>query len=327
MTLSKRKIFCIEVAAIISFFIAVIAVLEVLFDDCPTRIDYLYASIRQTTDSVEVAIVGNSHAGAIGKPSVLHVEKEMVGNYSVSGQDLFHAQIVISELLKQKNKLKYIVLFVDYDMLGYGLLSTNQRYTDREYYKYADTMQDMSLANQLMASSNFFRCNRDFSILKEKYKRSESNNEIVSEQQEENFIPVTTTNDENDACRHRAMEMTNIKFSRELICQNQKILQSIIEIVAKSNAQLIITVPPKRSCFYNYANKENTKLSKDALYQIVESNKAVCFVDMYGNEMFNDDDFVDADHPNSSGVFKIGLIITNEYENITERKKQGRVKL
>ncbi len=322
MTLSKRKIFCIEVAAIIFFFIAVIAVLEVLFDDCPTRIDYLYASIRQTTDSVEVAIVGNSHAGAIGKPSVLHVEKEMVGNYSVSGQDLFHAQIVISDILKQKNKLKYIVLFVDYDMLGYDLLSTNQRYTDREYYKYADTMQDMSLANRLMATSNFFRCNRDFSVLKEKYKRSESNNETVLKQQEENFIPVTTTNDENEACRHRAIEMTGIKFKRSLICENQKILQNIIDRVLSSNVQLIIVVPPKRSCFYEYANKENTKLSKDALYQIVESNEAVCFVDMYGNEMFNDDDFVDADHPNSSGVYKIGLIITNEYENITERKKQ-----
>lgn len=321
MTLSKRKIFGIEVAAIMSFFIVVIVALEVLFADCPTRIDYLYASIRQTTDSVEVAIVGNSHAGAIGKPSVLHVEKEMVGNYSVSGQDLFHAQIVISDILKQKNKLKYIVLFVDYDMLGYDLLSTNQRYTDREYYKYSDTMQDMSLANRLMASSNFFRCNRDFSVLKEKYKRSESNNETVSKQQEENFIPVATTNDVNDACRHRAMEMTGIKFKRSLIEENQKIIQNIIDIVLSSNAQLIIVVPPKRSCFYEYAHKENTKISKEALYQIVESNDAVYFVDMYGNEIFNDDDFVDADHPNSTGVYKIGTTITNGYENITEHKR------
>lgn len=313
MALSKSKIFCIEVAAIMCFFIAVIIVLEVLFADCPTRIDYLYASIRQTTDSVEVAIVGNSHAGAIGKPSVLHVEKEMVGNYSVSGQDLFHAQIVISDILKQKNKLKYIVLFVDYDMLGYDLLSTNQRYTDREYYKYADTMQDMSLANRLMATSNFFRCNRDFSVLKEKYKRSESNNETVLKQQEENFIPVTTTNDEKEACRHRATEMTGIKFTRSLVGENQKILQNIIDRVLSSNVQLIIVVPPKRSCFYEYANKENTKLSKDALYQIVESNNVVCFVDMYGNEMFNDDDFVDADHLNPSGVDKIKKVITNEY--------------
>ena len=322
MALSKRKIFCIEVAAIMFFFIAVIVVLEFLFADCPTRIDYLYASIRQTSDSVEVAIVGNSHAGAVGRPSILNVDKEKVGNYSVSGQDLFHAQMVIREVISNKKNLKYIILFVDYDMLGYDLLSTNQRYTDREYYKYADTMRDMSLANRLMASSNFFRCNRDFSVLKEKCKRLESNNETVSKQQKETFIPIATTNDASEVCRHRAMEMTGIKFKCSLIEENQKVLQNIIiDRVLSCNAQLIIVVPPKRSCFYEYTNKENTKMSKDALYQIIESNEAVYFVDMYGNEMFNDDDFVDADHPNLSGVYKIGMTITNGYENITEHKR------
>lgn len=322
MALSKKKIFCFEIVTIMAFVAMAIVALELLFADCPTRIDYLYSSIHRSCDSLELAIVGNSHAGAVGRPSILGIEKEKVGNYSIGGQDLFHAKIIINELLAKKKNLKYIVLFVDYDMLGYDLISTNQRYTDREYYKYADTMQDMSLVNRLMATSNFFRCNRDFSMLAKKYEQTETKNTSEpSSRQEENFIPVAATNDVCEACRHRATEMTGIKFRSSTIDDNQNILQNIIDIVSVNNVQLIIVVPPKRDCFYEYANKENTIISKDALYKIVKSNAGVCFVDMYGNEMFNDDDFVDADHPNSAGVDKIEMVITKEYERYISENK------
>ena len=319
--MNNRHRFCVEFFVTLLFVAAMISVLELLFSNLPTRIDYLYADIHQSSDSVELAIVGNSHAGAMGRPSILGVEKENGINCSVGGQDLFHAYFIIDELIKCKKALKYVILFVDYDMLGYNLIETNQRYIDREYYRYADTMQDMSFVNRLMASSNFFRCNRDFSMLAKKYKQVESKNTSKHVMHEENFIPVATTDDAGEACKRRALEMTSIKFKSSLVEENKVILQNIIDLASSNKKNLIVVVPPKRQCFYDYADSTNSQMSKCELYKMMQSNNNVCFVDIYGNQNFCDDDFVDADHPNSQGVDKIEQIISERYEKVIGKNK------
>ena len=318
MALNNKHRFCVEIAAVALFIAVMIFVLELLFCDVPTRIDYLYAGIHQSNDNIELAIVGNSHAGAIGKPSLLGLRRDCVENYSVGGQDLFHVYLIVDELIKCKKALKYIVLFVDYDMLGYSLIETNQRYTDREYYKHADTMQDMSLVNRLMATSNFFRCNREFSMLAKKYKQEEEEKTSMQEKYEENYIPIATTDDAGKACKRRALEMTSIKFRNSLVEENKLILQHIIDLVSSSDMTLILVVPPKRQCFYDYADSANSQISKCELYKMMQSNSNVCFADMYENPNFCDDDFVDADHPNSQGVDKIEQIITERYEKFID---------
>lgn len=321
MALNNRHRFCIEIVAVVLFIAIMIFLGELLFRDMPTRIDYLYANIHHSNDTIELAIVGNSHAGAIGKIDVFDVGKERVGNYSVSGQDLFHAKLIVDELIKSKKNLKYIILFVDYDMLGYNLIETNQRYTDREYYKYADTMQDMSLENKLMARSNFFRCNRAFHLVWDKYFSNNSASDDTIFAQEETFIPVATSDNKDDACRHRAEEITSIKFKSRLIAENGLVLQRIIHKITVQKIQLVILVPPKRSCFYCYADSGNSFLAKNKLYQMIDSNNKVCFIDLYGNNSFVDDDFVDADHLNKEGAKKVEQLIMEEYEKYVAKNK------
>lgn len=305
MKTKKVYIFLIEFFAAIVFLFLLVSGLEYLYKNEITRIDQLYTLIYNSDDSIELAIVGNSHAGAMGCTPFPQTDK--IGNYSVGGQDLFHASLVIDEVLAEKKNLKYLVLFVDYDLMGYSLVTTNQRYTDREYYKYADTMQDMSFANRIMARLNFFRNNRDLSKLKNRFTSSD----IPSVKTEDfNFIPIVESRDDNSLCEKRAMEMTSVKFNKELLSQNEKILLGIFEKVAKNNVKLIVVVPPKRECFYLYANKFNTKIAKKSLYNVVHSCENVSFIDLYEDSSFTDDDFIDPDHANSTGVDKIVAIIS-----------------
>ncbi len=302
---TRKVLFLLEFLATIVFLFLFVFGMEYLYKNEITRIDLLYSSIYNSDNNIELAIVGNSHAGAMGCTPFVQTDK--IGNYSVGGQDLFHASLVISEVLARKKKLKYLVLFVDYDLMGYSLVTTNQRYTDREYYKYSDTMQDMSLGNRIMAQLNFFRNNRDLSRLKNRF----TNSEIPSVKTENlNFIPIVEGRDDNSLCEMRAKEMTSVKFNKKLLPENEKILSEILEKVAKNNVKLIVVVPPKRECFYRYANKLNTQIAKKSLYKVVYSCENVSFIDLYEDMSFADDDFIDPDHANSKGVDKIVINIS-----------------
>lgn len=305
---SKKYIFVFEGIAVVLFLLGLVLVFEILYSNTKTRIDELYSVIHDSSDSVEVAIIGNSHAGAIGTPSLLGIKESKVGNYSVGGQDLFHASLVINEVVGTKKNLKYLILFVDYDLMGYSLISTNQRYTDREYYNYADTMQDMSLANRIMAKSNFFRNNRDLSILRNVFSLSKKKETYVDRRND--YIPIATKNDQLDLCEKRAKEMTCVKFNLDLIDENAILLKQICREVLDNSISLLVIVPPKRTCFYVYAHKGNTSKGKDMLYKTVLQYPNVKFIDLYNSSEFTDEDFIDPDHLNIKGVKKLSEIVS-----------------
>lgn len=307
-----KKTFFLEIFGLLLFVIITILVLEFIFRNEKTNIDTLFEKIKHG-QNIELIIVGNSHSGALGNPSYTDIEKTNIANLSIGGQDIFHSFQIIKKSVNSLPNLKCIILSIDYDLLGYSLISTNQDYTARQYYIHTDTLENMSITNVWIAKSNFFRANRDFSLL---FNRNQKINNNNKPELKENFTPLTINNiNENEFCKKRATEMTSIKFSKNLIEKNFKTIVDIINITNLNNVNLIVLVPPKRDCFYQHANQENTILGKETLYSILSNNNCT-FIDLYENPSFQDDDFVDPDHLNQKGGDFLNGILDEQIRNL-----------
>ncbi len=321
----RRKLFFIEVGAVIVFFVLLMAFLEYRYSGYETNIDKLFNHIKSRRNA-QLAIVGNSHLGPIRNIDMFDLKQRDIINVSIGGQDIFHSYFLIQKLLEVASDMKYIILGIDYDMLGYSLNTTNQKFIARQYYKHTDTLEDMSLSNRLMASSNFFRTNRDISILFAPSKKKTSTAKTASqkEQQQESiedvdlegleFVPVATPQTQSsEFCEKRAIELTSIKFSNDVVQNNINRIRQIIKLFHNSNAKLIIVVTPKQECFYEYSYKKNVEIGKNALYSLSEEfAKSLIFIDFTSNQAFADSLFIDPDHLNREGIELLVNLITEE---------------
>jgi len=324
-----KKMFFIEIVGVIIFFTLLIFYLEYSYKGYDTNIDRLFSHIK-TRRNAQLAIVGNSHLGPVRNIEMFGLEQRDIINVSIGGQDIFHSYFLIKDLLETAKDLKYIILGIDYDMFGYSLNSTNQKYIARQYYKHSDTLEDMSMSNRLMASSNFFRTNRDISNLFSARKKQNAKS-IVSQtgkttERLENesadlqgleFIPIATPEAQStEFCRKRALELTSIKFSENIVSQNVERIKQIIQLVQGTDSRLIIVVTPKQECFYEYSDKKNIAIGKNSLYALMkEFAESVTFIDFTNHPSFADSLFIDPDHLNRQGVELLVSLIAEKVDS------------
>lgn len=293
------KILLIEVLLLLLIVIS----LELLFKDYSTNIDQLFLKMKINSGSTTLLLTGNSHIGVLGEMCIFDSDKSL--NLAIGGQDIFHQYLIIRKAVQVMPKLKTVVAGIDYDLLGYDFIISDQMYIDRQYYEYTDTLYENSILNRLTAMSSFFRSNRDISYLFLEKKKAKTY---------ENFIPLITGKITDEDCKKRALEHTRIKFDKKLIPSNISILKSMLSICKKNDVCLILLVTPKRNCYYQNSFQPNIKLVKKCLGDFVKLNRSK-MIDLYENDIFSDDDFVDSDHLNSKGCLKLTTFMSSNINN------------
>ena len=258
--------------------------------------DYLFENYNAVKNDSSLIIIGNSHLGEFHK--LFPASAYKVINFSIGGQDLFREYTVIHKLLAQPNKIKKIMLGLDYDIIGYNQVLSGQDYIDKQYYKYVDTLYEYSAINCAISSLSFFRANRDISFLFKKPVPEENKPEI-------NFIPLTTAKNLNaEDCKNRAMEHTAIKFNKALIAENSQLLEKLIALCKTKKIELILLNLPKSNCYRSYSNAENIQLGKNKIIELLQKHQLI-YYDLYDDTGFFDDDFTDYDHLNEKGIKKV----------------------
>lgn len=274
---------------IISFsFTVIICCLELLFKKTPNFIEETFIQLK-SNNSFEVLLLGNSHIQALEEPMIDSSESF---NFGVGGQDIYHMHMILEHILLKMNKkhLKHVIIGLDYDLLGYSYKSANTMWLDRLYYPITERLSENSFGAIIMAKSNFFRANRDFSKL-----ISSTNSKIKNKDLNYlNFSP----------CDKRAKEHSLTKFDKSQINKNIKILESIYFLCKRYKIKLTLINLPKANCYYKFYDKNVVFNCKRTITHFVNS-KDILFYDFWESEEFNDTMFSDNDHLNRYGTNKI----------------------
>lgn len=264
-----------------------IFILEKKYSHYQNTYDVIFSNLDKTKTIYTDLYIGNSHTIALGNYSTKL--GAIVINLATPGQDLFKTYGVLKKWIPQMHNLQCIYFGLDYENIGQNLSLSGLDYEDRQIYKYTDTLYKEGLENLVMAKSTFFRANRDVSYLFGGKDFSGI----------KNFIPpAINLNDEN--CKKRALEHSQIRFKKELIEENVNILNSIILLVQKNQKKLIVFNPPKSKCFEENEDAKNIGIAKNVLYGVLNTNK-VKYFDYYKDTTFSNIHFLDYDHLNELG--------------------------
>ena len=283
--------FIYSISTISISFILIVGCLEFLFKNTPNYIEDLFEKL-ESNDSTQVLLLGNSHIQALGEPEI---DGSKSFNFGVGGQDINHMHMILEHvLLKMKKRhLKQVIIGLDYDLLGYNFKIANTMWLDRLYYPVTGKLSDNSYGSILMAKSNFFRANRDFSKL------TFLNSNLNSKNKALNFLDYSP-------CDRRAKEHSETKFDKSLLHENVKLLESIYFLCKEHNIRLTLINLPKATCYYEFYNKDLVSTAQTIIREF-SKDKDVVFYDLWKSDEFNDEMFSDNDHLNEDGAKKFTL--------------------
>jgi hypothetical protein len=270
---------------------AVVFLFETLYKGHNNTYDIIFKDITKNKNAYTDIYIGNSHTQAL--QTYTNKMNAVVLNIATPGQDLFKTYTILKKWVPLLNNVNSIYVGLDYEMLGQNLSLSGLAYEDRQLYKYTDTLYENNMESILMAKSNFFRANRDIKFLFYGDDLSVNKNYIP---------PVIQLNDED--CRKRALEHSQIRFKKNLVSENMNFLLGIIDVAKTNNKKLIFFNPPKSPCFIENSVSENIKFAKFKIDSVFSKNN-IDYYSFYNDFEFSKDNFLDYDHLNEQGRIKL----------------------
>ena len=90
---------------------------------------------------------------------------------------------------------------------------------------------------------------------------------------------------------------------------NKRLLKEMVDVLYKAGTKVVIVIPPFTKAYIRYIDKEMVKATSEMM-----TNTNAEFIDMNNIEAgFCDDDFVDTDHLNGRGAYKLSVFLANRY--------------
>jgi len=271
--------------------------LEWKFRNAYSQPDILFYNLDKKAADYTHVYIGDSHIGVFHEYS--SDSTAVVRNLSNGGQDLFKDWVILKKWAPQMKNLKFIMVGVEYELLGHNQTISGEEYLDRQFFKYTDTLYRYSFSNVLMAKSNFFRANRNIG-----YVFTDTDKKTDLGKLEMNYTPLIGAKKTLYDCRKRAIEHSVIKFNKKLVAENLAYLQNIIQICKELHIHLLVMTPPKAPCYDNYVDHEVMANAKHLIDSVTTANK-VDYLDFYPDKDFQDDAFIDFDHLTPAGVKKL----------------------
>jgi hypothetical protein len=280
--------FLTELFILLAAFILIVVLVEWRYSFYVTDADILIEKFESRKPKAEYLFFGNSHTIPIVKADTLNHANASLAS---GGMDLFWITVLAKNYIKQAKNVTTIFAGIDEELLGYNQAWYRQEYISRSLYRYTDTLYQATSSEKWMAKSNFFRANRDLRFL-----FGTRNYSLLDKNLQETQVNLS-------ACRSRAIEHSVLRFSKNLISENTRLLTEFIAICKKSNKKLVIFIPPKTPCYFEMRNKRNIASSRHVIDSLVTAEK-IMLVDFTIDPDFTVADFGDPDHLNKTGGAK-----------------------
>lgn len=286
MTAPKKLI--LEISLLAFILALVVVLLEWKYSTYITGADRLLQQFEERKAGAEILWIGNSHTLPLVRNTAGSPDSIRYASLAYGGADLFRYRSLLFNFAHEIPGLKMIIAGIDEDQLGYNQHAFHVEYGDRAFYKYTGEIYSDSWLDKLIASSNFFRANRDLGHLF-------GRNSNGTEEWHQAFILT------EKSCGQRAAEHSAIRFSQRLIPENTGYLREIASISDTGNIKMVWFIPPKTRCYLKHRKKENTEEGLRIIKEI-SREKNILLIDMNKEKIYADSLFSDSDHLNEEGA-------------------------
>lgn len=279
-------------------------------------------------DSIEVVILGNSHANYGVDPSAF---KSFTYNLANVSQSIYFDKRITLSLLPELKKLKYVFISVDYHNLYFSSQGVRDNWS---YYgngiKYKNT--NYFLAN-LSPSLFGYTWKVSFSLLKKRIgNKLRYGQKAVDFDVEEGvnvtipikrgFVSLEKTNEHEFTKEY--YRTRNIYFNDIIKSSNEKEeilkdLDDFVQILLAHHVTPIIFTSPT---FIEYNKFLDTSVldgnAKD-IFKLCSKYK-IEYWDFMNSNVFSKDDFNNVDHLNSKGALKFGRLLNDSLINFQKKR-------
>lgn len=279
-------------APIIVFFV----IIEILIQRIPNDYSYKKSYLDQHSNEIEAFFLGSSHAFYSINPKNIHFNSF---NGAHIAQSLDYDLEILRKYEKQTDKLKYIVVPIDYFSLfnrletgveSWRIKNYNIYYGFNKSYQYKDNFEILNgkLFDNIKRVVHFYwhhksevSCN---SLGWGTKHNSKNNKDLIS--------------------TGKAAAKRHAKKRKSFFNENLAIVKEIIAIAKFKKAKVIFYTNPGYKTYVSQLNKEQLKITYTTIKRIANSNPNVTYYDFLSDPSFMKEDFFDADHLNEIGAEK-----------------------
>lgn len=278
--------------------------IEIFYRIVPNNYTQKNKNTNKNFGSAEVLIFGNSHTFYGLNP--IYFDKPAFNMSNIS-QSLYFDQLLFNQYIDQFKKIDCIILNVEY----FSLSQLDNSHDDawRKYYYKSFMDLQVPIVSNLDLAGCFLSSTRAFSVNLKLVSRYFTEGTIVDCDENgfgTNYIKAKRIPnfDVITPIRIKGHEDGLVDFSN-----NTKRIQSIIDKCKSRGIRVVLVTMPVVKGYSRGVNQQKlSKIFKTCL-ALEKANKNVCYLNLFKDVRFTDDDFYDSDHLHAEGAIKCSLIL------------------
>lgn len=276
--------------------------IELLYQIVPNNYTLKNKNVQKSYADTKVLIFGNSHTFYGLNPK--YFDKPTF-NFSNISQSIYFDQLLFDKHIDKFKSLQYIILNVEYTSLS-QVDNTEEDIWRKYYYKEYMDLEVPIIAN-FDPKVYFLSSTRSFSTNLKLIKRFISEGTLVDCDEKGFGINYVK---ENRQLNIDKIALFTVKKHEDNSLDFSKNISKIQSIINKCNQKkikvIIVTMPTSKE----YSSGVN-QLKLKKIINTCSSFKNVCYLNLFKDSRFTNDDFYDADHLHNDGAKKCSVIIND----------------
>lgn len=290
-----------------------------------------YEGAKEAVDSIEVIILGTSHAHYAVNPDIFDLYAYNLANL---GQSIYFDKRITLSLLPELKQLKYVFVSIDYHSLAFSsqfdkdfwsYYGNGIKYKDENYF-YANLSPTLFGYTPRVA----------FAMIKHRYLNIKNHGFDIIDFEVQDGVDIykpaikgyvgfdgrDTHNFNPDAYTVSSSwytEVINKSDEKEEILAD---LEDFVQILLDNDITPIIITPPVYSEYIAYLNPSYINENIETSIEIAEKY-GIEYWDFLSSDRFSIDDFYDMEHLNKTGASKFSVMLNDSINKMNSELKRN----
>lgn len=286
--------------------VGVIIGLEFSLRNIPNDYKLKLEGLEKISDSLNILILGNSHAYYDVNPSFFD---HPAFNMAYVSQTVDINKEIFSKYVSELENIKWLVVSVSYSSLFTRMTDADRKWRLKNFVLY----YELDLAKRITDYSEVLngkptrivRRSIDYYI----------NNKNPYTSAENGWGFKHKIKDIEESGKQSADRHTKSNFA-QLSDSNLYDLQSMIENAENNGVNVLLFLPPAYSSYQNNIERNQYLFTVNALDRLDSSNENCTFINLLFDQSFDSTDYFDGDHLNHKGAEKLTRLLNTEMEKI-----------
>ena len=272
----------------------------------PNVIKYKDSYLTAHAKDIQVLILGSSHPYAGIDPDLF--DKDTF-NASFVSQCLQLDWQIFNKYKEELVSLETIILPIAYFSLWYKLSDSIEAWRMKDYVINYGIKSDIFIHKSHLLSSPLDSIINLFDY----YIKRKTDLSCTEKGMSKRNVLEKNKKYQDNSQRRADQHTYNITSAekRRLYDENLSILERFAEYCLQNNIQLIIVIMPAYKSYREKLNHEQLNNMYNTIERVVLSYDFIDFIDLFDDQNFQIEDYMDSDHLNSAGTLKISEILNN----------------